>query len=100
MDNTPLDPEQQRMLRFLRILVTALTATMLGGLIILIYLFVTRFPQPTPVLALPDSIALPGGTSATAFTRGPDWLAVVVGNEILIFDSTGQTLRQRIAIGE
>ncbi len=87
------------MLRFLRILVTGLTATMLAGLIILIWLFVTRFPEPVPVLALPDAIALPDGTRATAFTRGPDWLAVVTKEgEILIFDPEGKTLRQRIAI--
>ncbi|NCO20789.1 MAG: hypothetical protein GW905_01965 [Rhodobacterales bacterium] len=98
MDDTPLDPEQQRMLRFLRVLVTGLTGTMLVGLIVLIWLFVTRFPTPVPLLALPDSIALPDGTRATAFTRGPDWLAVVAGNEILIFDTTGQVLRQRITV--
>jgi len=86
------------MLRFLRLLVTGLTGTMLLGLIILIWLFVTRFPKPVPVLALPDSIALPDGTRASAFTRGADWLAVVAGDEILIFSPDGQTLRQRIAI--
>jgi len=86
------------MLRFLRLLVTGLTGTMIVGLIVLIWLFVTRFPAPVPVLALPDSVALPDGTRATAFTRGADWLAVVAGDEILIFDATGQDLRQRIAI--
>ncbi len=99
MDDTPLDPGQQRMLRFLRILVTALTGTMLAGLIVLIWLFVTRFPEPVPVLDLPDAIALPTGVRATAITRGADWIAVVTADdEILIFDADGRTLRQRIAI--
>ena len=86
------------MLRFLRVLVTTLPATMLVGLIILIWLFVTRFPEPVAVLALPDSIALPDGTRALALTRGPDWLAVATDDQILIFDITGKNLRQTIDI--
>lgn len=87
------------MLRFLRLLVTGLTGTMLLGLIVLIWLFVTRFPNPVPVLTLPDSIALPDGTRATAFTRGADWIAIVTqDDQILIFDASGQILQQKIAI--
>lgn len=102
-DDTPLsengsDVWGQRHLVVLRWLVTGLTATMIVGLITLIWLFVTRLPDARSV-PLPDSVTLPGGGTATAFTRGPDWLAVVVdGDEILIFDADGTTLRQRIAI--
>ncbi|WP_073129212.1 DUF6476 family protein [Palleronia salina] len=86
-------------LTVLKWLVIALTATMLVGMMALVWLFFTRFPAPGP--ALPDQIALPDGARATAFTRGSGWLAVVTGdNEILIFSPDGETLRQRIRIDQ
>lgn len=64
-------------------------------------LLVTRFwgdGAPTR-LALPDSIALPEGATATAFTQGPDWYAVVTDdNRILIFERASGALRQSIAL--
>lgn len=97
MDDTP-DQGELRGLRFLRRLVTLLTATMIVGLVVLIVLFVTRFPT-TDRIPLPDSIELPDGSRAAAFTRGPDWYAVVTeANEILILDAETGALRQRIAI--
>ena len=97
MDDTPeMAPDAG--LTFLKWLVTGLTATMLLGLIVLITLFVTRFPTSTAV-PLPDSIALPDGATATAFTRGPDWVAVVTGDDrILIYDAETMALRQSVAI--
>ena len=103
-DTTSLSPEQERHLKVLRWLVTALTATMIVGLIVLIVLFVTRFPEPratapTATIPLPDSIPLPDGTRVTAFTRGPDWFAVVTGdNRILILDAATGALRQSITV--
>lgn len=96
-DKTPVP---DRHLTVLRWLVTTLTATMILGLVILIWLFVTRFPDPgVPRVPLPDAIALPDGSRATAFTRGPDWFAIVTDdNEILILDAETLALRQRIAI--
>ncbi|SDX95250.1 hypothetical protein SAMN05444340_10214 [Citreimonas salinaria] len=48
---------------------------------------------------LPERIALPDGTTATAFTQGPDWYAVVTAdNRILIFDRATGALRQTIAV--
>ena len=48
---------------------------------------------------VPDSIPLPDGTRVTAFTRGPDWFAVVTGdNRILILDAATGALRQSITI--
>jgi hypothetical protein len=86
-------------LRFLRRLVTTLTAVMIAGLVIIVALLVIRL-GPAPRLSLPDSIALPGGTTATAFTQGTDWIAVVTdSDEILIFSRDGTTLRQRITLG-
>lgn len=97
-DLPPLDPAAQRGLTLLRWLVMTLTATMIVGLIAMIWLFVTRLPNARTV-PLPDGIALPSGAVATAFTRGPDWLAVVTEDgEILIFAADGTTLRQRIQI--
>ncbi len=84
-------------LKFLRRLVTVLTATMIGGVLIIIGLIVMRFYDVPP--ALPDSITLPDGASAVSFTQGPDWFAVVTDqNDILIFDRVTGKLKQSVAI--
>ncbi len=86
-------------MRFLRRLVTTLTITMIAGLVVLIALFVIRFPLTSRTSpALPSEITLPDGVSARAVTFGPDWYAVVTTDErILIFGLDG-TLRQDIAV--
>ncbi|MGZ2258452.1 DUF6476 family protein [Roseobacter sp. A03A-229] len=101
MDNPETDadaaPQEPANLRFLRRLVTVLTATMIGGVILIILLIVMRFNAPAP--DLPDAIALPGGAKAISFTQGPDWYAVATdADEILIFDRITGQLRQTIAI--
>ena len=84
-------------LRFLRRLVTVLTAVMIGGLLVVIVLLVTRL-QPKPAI-LPDSITLPGGETAAAFTQGTSWYAVVTASDkILIFDRSTGALRQTITL--
>lgn len=84
-------------LRFLRRLVTGLTAVMIAGMVILIVLFVMRFPSNRT--AVPDDITLPDGTTATAFTVGPGWYAVVTGDDrILIYDRTSGEVRQTVRI--
>jgi hypothetical protein len=96
MNEAPEGPLPQ--LRYLKTLVTALTATMIVGLIILIGLVVMRF-KATPPVPFPTEIALPAGAKATAVTRGPDWLAVVTTEgHILIYSADGKTLRQDIAV--
>lgn len=88
-------PARDTGLTLLKWLVIGLTATMMAGIVILLWLFVTRLPHPLP--PLPRSIALPAGETATAFTRGRGFLAVVTeDDQILIFDPDGRTLRQRI----
>lgn len=84
-------------LRFLRLLVTGLTATMVAGLLVLIGLFVTRFPTaPAP---LPDMISLPDGTRAQAFTATPGWYAVVTTDDrILIYNRADGQLWQEITV--
>jgi hypothetical protein len=84
-------------LKLLKGLVTVLTAVMIVGFIVLIAVFVTRFPRGATV-SLPEQITLPDRTRATAYTQGPDWYAVVTDDQqILIFNRDG-SLRQQIAI--
>ncbi|MBK0326895.1 hypothetical protein I5535_06250 [Rhodobacteraceae bacterium F11138] len=88
-------------LRFLRRLVTTLTAVMIFGLLVIVGLLVMRFSQDhAPVPApLPDSIVLPQGTVARAVTFGGNWYAVVTTDDrILIFDSASAELQQSIRI--
>ena len=85
-------------LKWLRNLVFVLTVVMIGGLITLVTVFVTRFPK-TNEITLPDTITLPEGTSAVAFTQGEGWYAVVTSaNEIMIFDRLSGALRQTVTI--
>ncbi|MCP3972082.1 MAG: hypothetical protein GY717_17515 [Rhodobacteraceae bacterium] len=87
-----------RSLKFLRVLVTVLTAVMIVGFIVLIVFLVTRLPGAVS-LDLPDQITLPGGASAVAFTRAEDWFAVVTdADQILIYDLESGSLRQTIDI--
>jgi hypothetical protein len=77
-----------------------LTATMILGLLVIVTLFVTRF-RSAPDLALPESITLPEGARATAFTQGKGWYAVVTEDErILIYDRISGGLRQVVDIQE
>jgi len=92
-ENLPEPPN----LRFLRRLVTVLTAVMIGGLVVITTLLVIRFSQSGPTL--PDQITLPDGTTAQAFTQGSGWYAVVTtDNRILVFDQLSGALRQTIQI--
>jgi len=73
---------------------------MIIGFVVLIGFLITRFPDTTASqpLPLPDQITLPDGSHPVAFTRGPDWYAVVTqDDEILIYGLDGE-LRQRIAV--
>ncbi|MDG1169066.1 MAG: DUF6476 family protein [Sulfitobacter sp.] len=91
------DPIEPANLRFLRRLVTVLTAVMICGVLVVIGLLVTRLNRDTPIL--PDQITLPQGAQARAFTQGPDWYAIVTDkNEILIFDRLTGSLRQTVKL--
>ena len=90
-------PARDTGLIVLKWLVIVLTATMTLGIVALVWLLATRLPEPLP--PLPDAITLPEGETATAFTRGRGFVAVVTtGDEILIYDPTGETLRRRIPL--
>ncbi|MFX0545560.1 DUF6476 family protein [Roseovarius sp. S1116L3] len=99
MDEDPqMQPVDPAMVRYLRVLVTVLSATMIIGFIVIVALFVTRFARGADV-TLPDAIALPEGAAPAAFTQGDDWYAVVTEtDEILVYDRTTGQLRQTIRI--
>lgn len=81
----------------MRQLVTVLTIVMMGGLLVVVGLLVTRFYGDGP--DMPTAITLPDGTEATAFTRGTGWYGVVTADqEILIFDDITGQLKQTIQI--
>lgn len=72
---------------------------MIIGLLTIVVLLVIRLGADTAIVQVPDTITLPTGVQATAFTQGPDWYAVVTdGGEILIFDAATNELRQTIDI--
>ena len=78
---------------------TVLTATMLVGVVVVVGLLVTRLSTKAP--ALPEIVTLPDGKTATAFTQGGSWFAIVTtDNEILIYNRTDGTLRQTVQIDQ
>ncbi|MWD26178.1 hypothetical protein E0K89_001645 [Aquicoccus sp. SCR17] len=98
MQDQPENGAEPANIRFLRRLVTVLTAVMIAGLLAIFALLVIRFSS-APDLPLPDSIALPDGTEATAFTQGRDWYAVVTADDrILIYDRATGSLRQELQV--
>ena len=87
-----------RTLRFLKGLVTVLTATMIVGVITIVALLVMRFSASDDI-ALPDQITLPAGQTATAFTQGQGWFAVVTETEeIFVYSRSTGALLQRIEV--
>jgi hypothetical protein len=89
--------EEPANLRFLRRLVTVLTAVMILGLLVLIALIVIRLQ--TPAVTFPDTITLPEGADAQAYTKGRGWNAIVTDqNTILIYDAETGELRQTVTI--
>ena len=74
---------------------------MIGGVITIVGLIVTRMPQALQATTpeLPDPLTLPKGSKAAAVTFGTGWIAVVTTDDrILIFGKDG-TLRQQVEIG-
>ena len=99
MDTSPEAPEPQLppSLRLLKRLVVALTVVMIAGFLVLIGAFVMRLNAGGP--PLPDSVTLPEGAEAAAFTQGSDWFAVVTTDDrILVYDRITGRLRQTLAI--
>jgi hypothetical protein len=98
MDDDRIPEEDARNLKFLRRLVTALTATMILGVLAIVILLVIRLQAPSGPF-VPDAIVLPDGVTATAYTQGTGWIAIVTSeDEILIYDPDGHALLRRIPI--
>jgi hypothetical protein len=98
MDQPPIPEAEARNLRFLRRLVTLLTAVMILGLVAVVALLVIRLQVPSGPF-VPDAIVLPEGVTATAYTQGTGWIAIVTSDdEILIYDPDGHALVRRIPI--
>lgn len=96
-DNPDPQPVDPGLVKYLRLLVTVLTATMIVGFIVIVILFVTKFSDAFAP-EMPDQITLPDGTTAQAYTRTADWYAIVTtDNRILIYDLAG-TLLQEIEV--
>lgn len=96
-DSPEPQPIDEGLLRFLKLLVTVLTGVMIVGVVVVIFLLVTRFTSAPP--ALPDKITLPNGATATAFTQADQWFAVVTDDDrILVYDRVTGQLKQEIAI--
>lgn len=92
-----MPPVETGHLRFLRLLVTGLTGTMIVGLLAIVVLFVMRFSAHAPTI--PDVITLPDGAQAVAFTQATDWYAIVTDdNRILIYDRFTGELRQEVEL--
>jgi hypothetical protein len=71
------DLPEPRRLRQLRRLVTALTATLILGVITIVGLLVIRLGSLGAPPPLPPELTLPPGESARAVTLGEGWVAVV-----------------------
>jgi Flp pilus assembly protein protease CpaA len=93
------DPVLPPSLRALKWLVIALTLTMIGGVITVVAVIVTRMPQALAgAPSLPEGFMLPEGAVAEAVTFGEGWVAVVTGDQrILIFGRDGR-LRQEVRL--
>jgi Flp pilus assembly protein protease CpaA len=99
MTDAPPEEGLPPSLRFLKGLVIVLTLTMIGGVITVVGLLVTRMPQAFGGLpALPEALEMPEGTKAQAVTFAEGLIAVVTTDgRILVFSAEGR-LRQEIAL--
>jgi hypothetical protein len=97
-EDTPDYGPEPAQLKFLRRLVTVLTAVMILGVLTIVALLVIRLMEP-PAIGLPDQITLPSGVNPIAITRSDNWFAVVTDdNRILIFDAESGEIRQEVAV--
>lgn len=88
-------------LRFLKILVTTLTAVMILGLVAILTVLVIRLSASPAPLTLPATISLPEGVQMQAVTLAPDWVVVVTqSGEILLYERRSGALRSRVMPGQ
>ncbi|WP_082429816.1 DUF6476 family protein [Jannaschia rubra] len=83
-------------LRFLRVLVTVLTAVMIAGVIAIVALLVTRLPGRA--VKTPDRLEMPARAEVLAVTQTPDaWLVTTRDGRLLLFGPDG-VLRREIPL--
>ena len=75
-DSATEPPEPPR-LRALRRLVTALTVTLMLGIIIIVGLMVWRLGLAGPSVRLPEEIILPEGERLTGWARNADYVVLI-----------------------
>ena len=98
MSDTP-DPALPPSLRFLRALVITLMITLIGGVIAMVFVLVTRLPGAATLPHLPDNLALPAGVQAQTVTFGPGWVGVVsTDGRFLLFRDTGGAPVQEVPL--
>lgn len=87
-------------LRLLKWLVILLTLSMIGAVITVVWLLVTRMPSAmaTRMPQVPEAVQLPPGTTAAAVTFGQGWIAVVTTDDRILIFGTDGTLRQELTI--
>lgn len=91
------DQTEPANLRFLRRLVTVLTAVMIFGILGIFALMALRLNAPSVVF--PDDLALPADMQVEAMTRGPDYLLVVTkSGRVFVMSPDGQAIRQELMI--
>lgn len=79
---------------FLKWLVIVLMVTMIGGVITIVSLLVTRMPDGSSV-GVPEAVVLPEGEVAAAVTVAREMLLVVTESQrLLVFDRAGQMIRE------
>lgn len=98
MTDAPTEQGLPPTLRLLKWLVIVLMITMIGGVITVVWLLVTRMPDMNALPALPTGLVLPEGTQAEAVTTGKGWIGVVTNTQQFLIFSVDGSLRQTIAI--
>jgi hypothetical protein len=104
MDDTPQHPDQPAeqpldagLLKFLKVLVIILTATMIGGVVAIVALIVIRYNQTPP--DFPEVLTLPAGSTPEAYTQTSRWYAIVTDDDrVLIYSRTTQKLVREITL--
>ena len=91
------NPPEPANLRFLRRLVTTLTATMILGLIAIFALLVIQLQTTSPMF--PEISALPAGTEVISISRTRDELVVIDQvRKIYIISLDGKTIMQKFEL--
>jgi len=85
------------LLKFLKVLVTVLTLTMIAGVVTIVVLIVIRYRQTPP--DFPSVLTLPAGTTPEAYTQTKDWYAIVTDDSrVLIYSRVTQKLVREIQL--